>query len=76
MVNFSAQSVWRINFKMPKNFTYKYTYKIEDYGGGKFCFVISRFKEAIFHSNGYSTKLEAEIQAKSYVVDFIMHDEI
>lgn len=50
---------------------HKYTYKLEDYGGGKISYVIYRDSKAIFHSNGFTSKSEAIINAKGHMMDFM-----
>lgn len=53
----------------------KYSYKLEDYGGGKISYVIFRDGKAIFHSNGYATRSEAIVHAQSHITDYKFEDE-
>lgn len=54
---------------------HSYSYKIEDYGGGKFQFVISKNGKESFHSNGYEKKFEAEKAAQEYIESEKFSDE-
>lgn len=53
----------------------KYSYKLENYGGGKTSYVILRDGKAFFHSNGYKSKIEATIHAKAHIQDFQFEDD-